>query len=500
MPKIPIDFAYGDYEDAAPAVENRRVLNCYPETTPGRNTKTIVRAIEGFQFPSTVSGQFQCSVSARNVFYCVIRENTGQDKLYRYFATPTSTGFIFVTNLGNTGPVGQSTLRAATNGSNLVFVDNIVSSGNDYSYDIATTVVTQLSTVANYLTSVRDVVYKDGYYLFITDQALFHGDNSITGGTGIVFNALSFQLLPDGDVTAAGLAVANGVIYAMTLSGTYLYQTASTTPFSFSRSVNTFIGLGAFNSSSIISDGKRIFVRGTANNGPYGYYLIEGTNYQLLSDESTYEITVGPNFYHYRLNSHHFFGFTGQGGGDGDPSFETSRTYDITESRLRGYPIWHARDYVEVDSGLSYDYPIVHYQAGARLLIALGYSEDADETVVCLVDQASCLNEASFFGITQPVERQFEYSFPFIRNNSDPFSIRSVSLTFNENIKEAELFQSTNGVDFVSLGEYDLSAYTSNTAAWRRIGRFETDVMFKVVFKPVSTSQPLVLIDGYFET
>ncbi len=500
MPDTPIDFAYGDYEDPSSEVAFRRVLNCHAETTPGRNTKTIVRANEGFQFPTAVSGLFQCSVVSNGINYCVIREPGGQDKLYTYSANTTSTTMIFLANLGATGGADQSTLRAATNGKNLVFVDNIVSSGNDYTYDISTTTVTQLSTVANYVSGVTDVIQKDGYYLFIAGSVLFHGDNSISGGgSGLVFNALSIQTLPNGDVQGKALVVANSVIYALTLTGTYLYQVASTTPFSFSVAQNTFINIAAFISTAVITDGKRIFLRGSADNGPYGYYMIEGTSYQLLSDEPTIEITSGPNFYNYRLNSHQFYGFTGQGPNDGDPFFEASRTYDLTESRLRGYPVWHTRDYIQTSDGeLSYDYPIVHYQSASRLLMAFGYSEDSAETSLVLVDQASCLNEASFFGITQSVERHFEFTFPYIRNDSKPFTIKSVSLMFNGNAKEVELFQTTDGVNYVSLGEIDISGNTSNVGEWRRIGRFEADVSFKIRFAPTTDTDPLVIIGGFF--
>ena len=503
MPKNPIEFAYGDYEDAAPAVENRRVLNCYPETTPGKNTKTIVRGIEGLQEIDTVSGLFLGSVTRANFRYYVIKNGVGGD-LYSVNSAGVSSLAGNMPNLNAT-----SNVRMLFNGKNIIIISDGLSQSNDYYYDPIGVVLDQIATLDptySGFARARDVVLKNGYYLFISGINLYHGDN-VTLGTGLTFNALSFQPIPSGYSTAIGAVVANSQVYVFTKSGTLIYQAAPTTPFSFQRNISFDIPISATTRTSFTAVGNDIYLLGrTEEAQTVSFYRMSGSSIELLRDQEFKAPLIGDLalvMLSYQLNSHKFVGINNISTVVGA---DFCYIYDATESALRGYPMWQRRGFVKDTDNqeLLNNYPIVEYfsfiSTGPQQLWAFGYNKDNDTTYIYSILENSSLNIASFFDTPVDNERIFEYSFPLLRDSSSPIIIKSISIGFNENVSTAELLQTTDGVSFASLGVVDITSVTTNRAEWRRIGRYEVDVSYKIRATVIDTTKPFAIIDGYYIT
>lgn len=193
MPRIPIDFSLGLYTDANPELGAREVYNCYPESTPGAVTKTVLRSVEGYaQRLSDINLSFNTGIFVGGVLY-YLAGGTLYSSVSPYTAS-VSIGALPAIH-------GNSSSKIISNGKTLI----IISLGgtltvNDYYYDISgTTLATIESYDADFASfgKVKDVAYKDGYYVFVTANNIFHGSNSATTD-GIDFNALSFAALPSG--------------------------------------------------------------------------------------------------------------------------------------------------------------------------------------------------------------------------------------------------------------------------------------------------------------
>jgi len=506
MPKIPIDFAYGDYEDAAPAVENRRVLNCYPETTPGDNARTIVRGVEGYNVAgsSVFTGRWIQTLETNNKLFHLINDG-GVLKLYD--------GISLAKTYATAGDVKFA--KMASNGKFIVILvitlnGGSATSSNDQYYDLSTFGIGGQMIVkdANWagFGKAADVTFSDGYFVFTTTETIFHGDNVATGD-GLTFNPLSFTTPPAEAGILSGVERANSQVYVFSQNRAFIYAVSPTVPFSFQLNKSFSVNINNLSYLTKISIGDSIYCIGSTDfTQVLGFYEISGSQViQLKTFNGAINAVTANPMYSYSINKHSFVGFTYK-----EQGFQTEEDIayclDITESRMRGYPVWHRRGMVldaDNDSVVNGSYPIVSYVNNNNLsnvVQAIGLNLDTDTTTLYNVLENSSLNEASFFDI-DPVEvRVFEYSFPIIRNDSEPLFIKSISLGFNDNVATAELMQSIDGENYTSLGEFDLTTITSHRAEWRRLGRYETDVVFKVRTTTVEETKPMTIIDGYYMT
>ena len=184
--------------------------------------------------------------------------------------------------------------------------------------------------------------------------------------------------------------------------------------------------------------------------------------------------------------------------------------WDLTESSLRGVPVWHERALTS-GGAVSTLYPIQQYldatdtTFGYVNIYAMGVRDGfRGATLYELKEDQSLGNLDVFdFGTGQTFK---ELTFQYLRAEGSPLMPNKVRLRFTDNVTLAELFSSTAGA-FTSLGEIDLTSIQSKTAEWRRLGRYNEDVTFKVRFEadyvlnefnPSSGNKAVSIIEGYF--
>ena len=279
MPNIPIPFSLGSYEDTNVRLGERHLYNVYPETTSGAVSKSIARGVEGYsQVINDVNGSFNTAIIVDDVLYYVAGGN--------FYSAPMPNGPS--ANEGALSVIhGNSQSKLVSNGKNIVILAPAGSTSDDYYFDISgSTLATITSKDADYPSygKALDVAFKDGYYLFITESALFHGDNSGTAD-GLGFDPLSFAALPSASGAGVGLEVANSQVYVMTKRKTFLYQTANTTPFSFARSIGFDLDIGLASFSSKVSFEDQILMIGATSGGTLRAYLIRGTTSSTVSND-----------------------------------------------------------------------------------------------------------------------------------------------------------------------------------------------------------------------
>lgn len=509
MPKIPIQFNYGQYTDVDRYYNERDVTNCYPFTSAGKNPKTIVRGSEGYlKLTDNIPNIFLGSIVVGDFAYVVAGSN---------FYKVSMQTFV-VTAIGSVGITSQPIL--ATNGDTIVIVfPNVTAPSADYYYDIGTaTLATIISKDANYAGygKALDVVYKDGYYVFVTESNIFHGDSFLATGDGLAFNPLSFAPLPSASLKGTGLAVASSQIYVFSTSKTFSYQTASTTPFSFQRSLSFDLDLGLNNPTGKVVFNDRVVLLGRSVNSRLSMYLLEGGSYRNISNTKLDNRLIAARnralMSAYSINGHVFvsLAFSRASGSPRSPIH-----LDITESDIVGYPIFHDKAWVAENSGHSKNtqFPIQQYISPVdntydeqTYLYAFGGEGDAiNPTCLYRVIEDYSMPNPDFFDITEvtPIDNSSVYTFNPVGAESDPFKIRKVRMKFSENTKGAELFIRRIGeiplIAYESLGYIDLETSRTKVAEWRRINRFSEDIQFKVAFKPIDITRPNTLIEGYFE-
>lgn len=499
MPKIPIDFTYGYYEDAALKSANREVLNCYPETTQGDNQRTVLRTVENYQTrEDTSTRSYGNSIMVGDVIYGV--EAGGQ-----FFSIDVGTNTYTV--IGNLPSAIYIPYRMATNGDTIVMVN--FQSGtvtNDFYYDTSSGTldrITNKDAVYGGFSKARDVVYKDGYYLFITDDGLFHGDNFLSTGDGLVFNALSFAPLPAESGDGVGLEVANSQVYAFASNSTLLYQTAPTTPFSFARNTGFDLELGLTDPSMKVTFDDRIFLLGKASGSGASAYVLSGQSFENVSntelDEDLKNISYRAVVSTYVANGHRMITMRPHlsQGTSVDPV-----VLDFTETQIKGFPVWHRRAFQSAGVWPIFEYFNTKQSTGTldSTGFAMGIRNSGFRgTTLYQVKPTEVIGEPSEFDMPG-IDRYFEYTFPALRNDAEPFFIKSIRLMWTDNIKEVELFVTEDNSTYTSLGEFDLEATTEKQAEWRRINRFSNQAGFKVRFQTVNSTDNTVLITGNYMT
>lgn len=507
MPKIPLDFSYGAYSDDSPRAGDRVVLNCYPETTQGDVDKTIVRGVEGYEkLYNGPDFNLNNGIIVGTAIYYVAGRN-----LYRtYIYTGATTLLAVMSTAYNSSPAIME-----SNGKTIVILCPGHSSTADHYWDIVGNTGGTMASKSGIWTGFGeaiDVCVKDGYYFFITYTTTFHGSNSNTTD-GLTFNALSFQPLPTVGELGVGVAVSNSQIYVMTQTKTYVYQTASTTPYSFARSVGFDIDIGLTSAFGKVAFDDQLFMIGTRLGSAQKAYMISGTSYNAVSNSS-----VETNFPYkgiilvsaFEVRGHRMVQVTNnpvQTLGTGQPQGLT-QVYDLTESMIKGVNVWHER---KLDQGSNTKYPIKKYLDNQKYeyindkIYALGLRDGVYLPAIYQIDTTQSIGAAQYFG-DGDADTDIEYSFNFLRNQGDSVTIKKLRIRFTDGIKTAELFVTQGSNVFTSLGEIDLTTVDSKTAEWRRLGRFNSDASFKI--KLIATSiggieedgnDPVSILEGFIE-
>lgn len=507
MANIPIPFSLGSYEDTSIRLGDRHLYNVYPETTPGAVNKGIARGVEGYkQIISDVNGSLNTSIIVDDVLYYIAGGN--------FYSAPMPNGPS--ANEGALSAVhGNTQSKLMSNGKNIVILAPSGGTSDDYYFDIAgSTLATITSKDADYPTfgKALDVTFKDGYYLFITETVLFHGDN-VSTADGLGFNPLSFGLLPSANGAGVGLEVANSQVYVMTKSKTFLYQTAGTTPFSFSRSVGFDLDIGLASFSSKVTFQDQILMVGNTVGGTLRAYLISGTSATTVSNDyieqqlKNYSDPAKMQVSTFELRTHRFIHITQNVAAQGTAS---ALVYDLTESQLVGANTWHERAMTS-GGAISTAYPIQQYLDAADTTFgyvntyAMGVRDGFRGATLYQMEPDQSLGNLDVFdfGTGQTFK---EFSFQYLRSEGSSVMPKKIRLRFTDNVTTAELFSSTNGTP-VSLGVIDLTSIESKTAEWRRLGRYNEDVTFKVRFEadyvvnefnPSFGNKPVSIIEGYF--
>lgn len=508
MPRLPVDFTLGAYRGAFynQGGGARSAINLFPETVPGGSDKPILKAPSGFSLSGAEfgSGAFKGGIKVGKYYYCVV----GTDF---YEVEP----FVSYTVKGVVASAGRYIF--ANNGEYIVLIDP--TSTDDYAYDLNTgTLTTIVSLDGDYagFGATLDVVYKDDYFVFCTESTVFHGDTTYDAGKGLAFDPTSFDNIPTEAGTVSGLAVANSQLYVMGYYKTMTYQNVGTIPFAFQRNVNLDIEVGLMYSTAKLVVGEIIYFYGSSGNRNAGIYRISGSQFDTISTGQE-EITAFGNaangnnalFATYGDRRHQFLILTGS-----ESTFtRATLVYDITESTLKGFPVWHTRGYVSsTDLSDTTDYYPVKYAS-----IDTAESSGSDIDVQFILQkytstgaingcQIGTLNENRTFDMSQEIDGStagFTYSFPFIRDGADPVRVKSVRMRFNENVNKVELLSSETGRtnDLLSHGEIDMSSQGNvRTCQWRRINRFSSQVMFTLRITEIeSYNRQTSVFDGNVE-
>lgn len=496
MPKIPIPLEAGYFQDDQYRVGSRELYNCYPETNPGQATKTTIRTSPGYEIDvADQTGSPNTGIRVSGVNYYLI-EN-------RFYREPSGTSILvgsvsaeFATEQAYMVSNGKTIIMGTSSTSQMWYYD--ISGGT---LDLIVNKDANFGTLRNG-DDVKHAAYKDGYYVFITPYRIFHGSND-SSTDGLTFNALSFQPLPYGSVGTA-LASASGVLYVMTSLRTYLYQTAPTTPFSFSKSIGSDISVGSSSNRVAVFE-DRLFFQGGTVSGSIGTFIIEGTSYQAVGTERIDSTINTAVFSSFQFNNHVFIHCAPSEVSGVAASGRPTYVLDYTETKIKGYPVWHRRGVYDGNGGFD-NFGILFYE-GSFILGVQGSSRDAAIYNIDGGVRSSCWGNSYQFGLTTTNENGFSFSFPFIRNEGSATVIKKVRLRFSDYVTNAELFSSVDGEIFVSLGVIDLTDIDSKTAEWRRLGRYNQDVMFRVVWStelfdslnPDQGNRGSNLIEGYFE-
>lgn len=509
MPNIPIQFGVGSYTDVNGELGARVNYNCYPETTAGAVNKEILRSVEGYTpIISDVNLSFNTSIIVDDVLYYIAGGN--------FYSAPMPSGPSAL--IGALPAVfANSQAKLVSNGQNIVILAPSGVAADDYYYDISgATFATIVSKDATYsgFGKALDVGFKDGYYLFITENNVFHGDNSSLGD-GLVFNALSFDPLPAASGAGVGVEIANSQAYVMTKRKTFIYQTANTTPFSFARSVGFDLDIGLASFSSKVSFEDQVFMIGNVAGGTLRAYLIAGTSYKTVSNayiENKFKLFSDPKKIQistYELRTHRFVHVTQNVAAQGaSPPI----VWDQTESLTKGVDIWHDRALTSGGSQIANFYPIQQYldatdaSFGYVQVYAMGVRDAFRGATLYQLEEDQTLGNAAVFALAASQTFK-QFTFQYLRAEGDPLKPKKVRFRFTDNVTNVELFYTTDGSTFSSLGAFDLTNIESKTAEWRRLGRFNEDVSFRLRYEadyevnelnPAFGNKAVSVIEGYF--
>lgn len=460
MARIPLDVATGFYESSSSRLAAQECLNMYPRVveTQGALNPSALFATSGINEIATapVVGNYRGSI-----IYSV---GSG-DQIFAVFGTNLyQIDFAFTfTNLGTIS--GLSDVRMAFNGETIAIQ---VSGGNGYFYDAVNGL--QLITDAIYLSygSVRDVVTKDGYFIFLTANEVFLSDPVTTNG-GRGFPALSFftsEIKPDFNSRAI---VLNNELWIFGAETAEVFQNTGVADRLYQRLGGAAVQRGLFGSGNIVIHLGRIFFVGQSQGQGYAIYRLEGSVAVKVSTQAIDEIInsvisfsdlVNGFGFSFQENGSFFVGFT-----FGDSTF----IYDSTASALIGRPIWHERG-----SDSSSWRP-------RGFITRSGTTYALDDSAVIAELNA---NEGQEYGAD--ITRRF--SGQYLSNQSASLIINEIevrtqtnNLTLDDETIKLEV--SYDGAEtWINLG--DVSIGTSSNPnlrqIWRRIGQSNYQVVFRV--------------------
>lgn len=349
MPKVPLAITQGNYVDVNDFGSRQFSLNMWPtfNQQEGSLTPTKVRRTPGLVaftaslVPTVTSGYggYATNGGGRGPLFI----NLGQD-IFRIIGDGSST--IRASGLfggGYTSMVFNSqNIMAVTKGDNAYFFDESLSTLT------AITDATFLAIVG--LEDIVSVVYIDGYFVFATETTLF------TSSLETVNKGRNFDIDDTHEPNYKAdkildLKVVDGNLWVIGYLTIEVYDNTGAAGFPFDRIENIILDKGGCVHGRAIEIDDELYLIGRGPSEPYSVYRVSGNRFQKIStdvidqalestecDVSTFAPTTEQKLFTIGHDGHVFLGMTLTVIG-----INTTFMYDITESRRKGFPVWHRR-------------------------------------------------------------------------------------------------------------------------------------------------------------
>ena len=517
MPKIPLDLSGGMTGDTDAAVSDVLTANLYPQkdrftgkviakgmTSSSQATElaAINRLFGGIVAPA----QSVVPLDVSESIYTVADDPTGGAGLRSFGIYEGAILRAAGTFVDLSPQATDGDCRLATNGINIVgvFTASDSVSADDFVYDIATGVMTSLPTAdANYsgFGKANDVTYQDGRYFFTTDSVVFHGDLKTDAGQGVAFSAISFAESPFADQAIRGIASLDSNIYVLSSKQSVIYQNVGTVPFTLQLNTSVEINAGVSKAMAKIEAFGKLYTLSSSKEGEIDLYVISGSNSNRVGNGEISRI-IGQSG---GIRANHIMtAYT-----DGKSNFVQAKiqhkfglsddradvvVYDEIADRFHFRSVKRTSDGNIQSDGWPF---LFYYKREYNELEMLGHNFGA--TVPGTV--AIFKHDESSGDISQYIQSFQEpnnvHYFNYIRNDGEPFSLKSARLSLS-NVATAELFISDDGLSYISLGLFDVSANDNGAkiCEWRRINRQLSQAMFKLEITIDSSDNVMAILDG----
>lgn len=302
----------------------------------------------------------------------------------------TTTGAYYTVNGGKLFKISSSwvateigTLSTSTghvsmadNGTTLAIVDGTYA----YKVTLSSDVFASLSDVD--LTSFKQVLYLDGYFIFIGTTKF-----QITGLLDVAIDALDFATSEGSPDAIVGGIVLERSLYIFNESTTEIFYNSGAADFPFSRMEGAFLELGCAARFSIEKTKDQLFFVARDKNGAGLIYKARGANMEKISTHaietkiSDYGDITEAKAWVYQDEGSSFYVLNFY---DAD----TTWVYDVTTGA------WHERTYTndgqqERDRGYSHAYAhsthlVGDYETGSIYKMSREFKSDNGDEIVCM--------------------------------------------------------------------------------------------------------------------
>jgi len=322
MARVPLDISNGFYESFSKPLANQQCVNLYPVVpeTPARS-QTAIRQTPGIDSFGTVS-----DLIGRG------RDKIGETPFFvignSLYETASSGASINRGTIAGTGPVSMA------NDGTLIWI--VVPGAQSYHFDTTTNTLT-LNTDPNFLGPATSVSFKDGFFVFTTDDIIFNSNLDGTTFTPTDFGTAEI----DPDKIFTSLVIHNQLM----IPGTEIievFQTVGGAGFPFQRVSGAQIDKGLSARFAIVQADNTFFWMGGSNNELPSIYRAQGANsikvstpaidrlIQSHTDAEIQDVTA----WAYSQDGEEFIGFK-------FPA--TTIVFQVVASSRKGRPIWHER-------------------------------------------------------------------------------------------------------------------------------------------------------------
>lgn len=341
-PGIELPFANGHYLSRSLQYSAQRCVGYYPSfAESGALTPFNLYPTSGISLiDSGVDGEInRASKNVGGVPYFVNGNN-----IYRLDRTvnPDLTETYTAVDVGNI----SGSRRVIMAASNTQFVAIEPDGSIAIHYDTTTGTVTDLTGVANFPSSVTDVVFLDGYFVFIETgtNKIFHSDLN----QGDTYLALDFGFANQLKI-AKGLMVYRNQLFVLGDDAMVPFANVGGLNFQFQARPSSVIDIGLRTVHAKCKAKGSFCFLGSSENSEVGVYMYSGGYPQKISTDTL--DTQLQNFTFAQLDDA-FMMFHSENGEDfvvitvGDKTF----TYGITSSQLSGAKKWHERETTDGDT------------------------------------------------------------------------------------------------------------------------------------------------------